>query len=62
VITQKLPTDDFKVYVVNSKCIEHCNIKGIINSLTPNDPFSGRTAPLTSKSLHFLYLFNKYRY
>jgi hypothetical protein len=31
VITQKLHTDDFKVYVLNSKCIEHCNIKDINN-------------------------------
>jgi len=33
-----------------------------INPLTPKDPYSGRTAPLTLKTFHFIYLFNKYRY
>ena len=33
-----------------------------INPLTPNDQYSGRTAPLTSKRWHLIYLFNKYRY
>ena len=33
-----------------------------INPLMSNDHYSGRTAPLTSKRLHFIYLFNKYRY
>ena len=33
-----------------------------LNPLTPNDHYSGPTAPLTSKRLHFIYLFNKYRY
>jgi hypothetical protein len=32
-----------------------------INPLTPNDHYRRRTASLTSK-LHFIYLFNKYRY
>ena len=31
------------------------------NPLTPNDHYSGRTAPLTFK-VAFIYLFNKYRY
>jgi len=31
-----------------------------INPLTPNDPYSGRTAPLTSKRC-ILCLFNKYK-
>ena len=34
---------------------------GIIDPLTPNDPYRGRTAPLTSK-VEFYILFNKYRY
>jgi len=38
--------------------ISLCNI----NILTPNVNYSGRTAPLTSKKLHFIYLFNKYMY
>ena len=33
----------------------------IINLLTPNVNYSGRTAPLPLK-FHFIYLFNKYRY
>jgi len=33
-----------------------------VNLLTPNVNYSGRTAPLTSIKLHFIYLFNKYRY
>jgi hypothetical protein len=32
------------------------------NSLTPNDPYRGRTAPLTSKVAFYIYLFNKFRY
>ena len=32
------------------------------NPSTPNDHYSGRTAPLTSKALHFIYLLNKYRH
>ena len=32
-----------------------------INHLTPNDHFSGRTAPLTFRCC-IIYLFNKYRY
>jgi len=31
-------------------------VEHTLNSLTPNDPYRGRTAP------HFIYLFNKYRY
>ena len=34
----------------------------VINPLTPNDPYSGRTAPLTSKRCILYILFNKYRY
>ena len=34
----------------------------IINPLKPNDPYRSRTAPLTSIKLHFIYLFNKFRY
>ena len=34
----------------------------LLNRLTPNDPYMGRTAPLTSKRCIFIYLFNKYRY
>ena len=33
-----------------------------VNRLTPNDAYMGSTAPVTSKSCIFLYLFNKYRY
>jgi len=36
-------------------------ISGPFNHLTPNDHFSGRTAPLTSRCC-FFYLFNKYTY
>ena len=36
------------------------NVHGV-NHLTPNDHFSGRTAPLTSRCCIF-YLFNKYTY
>ena len=32
-----------------------------LNPLTPNETYSGRTAPLTSK-VAFIYLFNKYTY
>ena len=36
---------------------------GLLNRLTPNDPYMGRTAPLTSKRcILYIYLFNKYRY
>jgi len=34
---------------------------GVLNHLTPNDHFSGRTAPLTFRCCIF-YLFNKYTY
>jgi len=37
------------------------NTKQEFNRLTPNDPYMGRTAPLTSKRC-ILYIFNKYRY
>jgi len=37
-------------------------LSGLINLLTPNDDYSGHTAPLTSKCLHFIYLLNKYSY
>jgi hypothetical protein len=33
-----------------------------INHLTPNDHFSGRTAPLTYRCCIFFYLFNRYTY
>jgi len=33
------------------------NLRGIINPLTPNDAYSGRTAPLTSK-LCILYIYS----
>ena len=32
------------------------------NHLTPNDHFSGRTAPLTYRCCNFFYLFNRYTY
>ena len=42
----------------------------IVNRLTPNDPYMGRTEPpiygsyrtANLQTLHFIYLFNKYRY
>jgi len=42
--------------------VSYCTYK--INPLTPNDHYSGRTAPLTSKRciLYVVYLFNKYKY
>jgi len=40
--------------------IRNEEIKTVFNPLTPNDPYSGRIAPLTSK--RYIYLFNKYRY
>ena len=55
------PYDDAKmskhvgVYIMHCCDVYCCDI----NPLTPNDPYMGRTAPLTSK-LHFIYLFDKY--
>jgi hypothetical protein len=39
-----------------------CGPWGMINRLTPNDLYMGRTAPLTSKGRILYVLFNKYRY
>ena len=36
-----------------------CNKNTLINPLTPNDHYSGRTAPLTSK-LYILYIYSTY--
>jgi len=41
------------------------NIVQCINRLTPKDPYTGRTVPLTSKRcIIYIYIciFNKYRY
>ena len=39
-----------------SHCFQSCNV-WVINLLTPNDSYSGRTAPLTSK-LSILYIYS----
>jgi len=44
------------------QCVFVCPGRRYINLLTPNVNYSGRTAPLTSIKLHFIYLFNIYRY
>ena len=36
-------------YVLGRRCRENQNIHFMFNPLTPNDHYSGRTAPLTSK-------------
>jgi len=36
---------------------EYCDQTSVINPLTPNDPYSGRTAPLTSKRF-ILYIYS----
>jgi hypothetical protein len=45
----------------NVKKKPHGCVGRIVNHLTPNDHFSGRTAPLTYRGCIF-YLFNKYTY
>ena len=47
-------------YTTQQVCLTCKILQVIINRLTPNDPYMGRTAPLTSK--RWIYLFNTYRY
>jgi hypothetical protein len=54
-----------KIIIISQPGIRWCVIytikKSLINHLTPNGHFSGRTAPLTYRCLIF-YLFNTYMY
>ena len=45
------------MYVHHGCCVQHWYTTAVVNPLTPNDPYSGRTAPLTSK-LCILYIYS----
>ena len=61
-----LLTINMFIVSINIHILSHKDVpvlrSSIINLLTPNDQYMGRTAPLTSKGCIFIYLFNKYRY
>jgi len=43
-------------YVTHSKAGHMARIRRCINPLTPNDPYRGRTAPLTSKVAFYIFI------
>ena len=52
-----LHSTDNKYYTTCVRNSEVCHPRCVFNPLTPNDPYSGRTAPLTSKRC-ILYIYS----
>ena len=53
--TSRFPLDGFSRHLRIFRKLLKKKI-GFINSLTPNDPYSGRTAPLTSKVAFYIFI------
>ena len=47
----------YSQYQIRRQFVQWCRVDSRINPLTPNDPYSGRTAPLTSKRC-ILYIYS----
>ena len=64
IITKK-KKDVMSIYQLNYKALEKSQAteKTVgFNRLTPNDPYMGPYRIANLQTLHFIYLFNKYRY